>query len=174
MRDIGPDIGFAKPPMKRLFVLWALGVVVVASWAFAPAPAPPQIPEVNRGKAFGANENIMVDIRVQQRLGAFTTLELPWASRCEGKTRERFIGGLNNYYYSRQNELRHYAEYFGQLGADYIAKQWSTTDDQRIDRLTQDAYARGYLKPADFKGPAATLIATVLKDERVTGNACAG
>ncbi len=41
-------------------------------------------------------------------------------------------------------------KYFGELGAAYIAKQWSSTDDQRIDRLTQDAYARGYLKPADL------------------------
>ena len=49
-----------------------------------------------------------------------------------------------------------------------------TTDDQRIDRLTQDAYARGYLKPVDFDAVAGNMVAAVVKDERVTGKACAG
>jgi hypothetical protein len=160
--------------VKRLFVFWVLGVALVASWAFAPAEVPRPIPEVNRGKAFGANEDIAVDGRSRQRQAAFSTLERPWASRCSGEDRKRFIGGLNEYYYHRQNQTERYPENFGQLGAEYIAKQWSTTDDQRIDRLTQDAYARGYFKPADFKGLAAKLIATVVKDERATGNACAG
>jgi hypothetical protein len=157
-----------------LFIGWALGVGLVATWAFAPAAPPPQIPEVNRGKAFGSNEDIMVDARSRQRQAAFRTLERPWASRCAGEDRKRFIGGLNEYYYHRQNQTERYPESFGKLGADYIAKQWSTTDDQRIDRLTQDAYARGYLKPADFNGVAARMIAKVVKDERITGKACAG
>ena len=42
------------------------------------------------------------------------------------------------------------------------------------DRLTQDAYARGYLKPADFDGVAGKMVAMVVKDERITGKACAG
>jgi hypothetical protein len=155
------------------FIGWALGVGLVASWAFAPAAPPPQIPEVNRGKAFGSNEDIMVDGRSRQRQAAFMTLERPWGGRCDGEGRKRFISGLNEYYYQRQNQTERYPEYFGQLGADYIANQWSTTDDQRIDRLTQDAYARGYLKPADFDGLARKVIATVVKDERVTGKACA-
>ena len=46
--------------------------------------------------------------------------------------------------------------------------------DQRIDRLTQDAYAKGYLKPGDFEPVARKTIAKVIKDERVTGKACAG
>jgi hypothetical protein len=160
--------------VKRLFIAWVLGVALVASWAFAPAPPPPpQIPEVNRGKAFGSNEDITIDSRSRQRQAAFKTLEQPWASRCEGEGRNRFIGGLNEYYYHRQNQTERYPENFGTLGADYIAKQWSTTDDQRIDRLTQEAYARGYFKPADFDGVAGKLIAKVVKDERVTGRACA-
>jgi hypothetical protein len=160
--------------VKRLFFLWALGVVVVAGWAFAPADAPRPIPEVNRGKAFGANEGIAVDSRRVLRKATFETLEQPWGGRCAAEGRQSFIAGLSHYYYIRQNQTEHQPEYFGQLGADYIAKQWSTTDDQRIDRLTQDAYAKGYFKPADFEGLAAKLIASVVKNERVTGHACAG
>jgi hypothetical protein len=155
------------------FLLWALVIWQVAAWAFAPAAAPPQIPEVNRGKAFGTNEDIMVEARRGQRQSAFRTLEQPWGSRCAGEGRKQFISGLNEYYYHRQNQTERYPENFGKLGADYIAKQWSTTDDQRIDRLTQEAYAKGYLKPADFDGVAGKMVAMVVKDERITGKACA-
>jgi hypothetical protein len=126
------------------------------------------------GRAFGSNEDIAVETRSLQRKGAFTALDRPWGSRCAGEDRKRFIGGLNEYYYHRQNQTDRYPENFGKAGADYIAKQWSTTDDQRIDRLTQDAYARGYLKPADFDAVAGKMIATVVKDERIAGKACAG
>lgn len=161
---------------RRWFLLWAVVILQVAVWAFAPAaaPPPPQILEVNRGKAFGSNENIMVEGRASQRKDAFTALDRPWASRCAGEDRKRFISGLGHYYYHRQNQTERYPETYGKPGADYIAKQWSTTDDQRIDRLTQDAYARGYFKPADFDGVAGKMIATVVKGERVTGKACAG
>jgi hypothetical protein len=158
------------------FVLWAVVVWQVAAWAFAPAavPAPPpQVLEVNRGKAFGPNEDLTVEGRSKKRQAAFTTLERPWGSRCTGEGRKMFISGLNEYYYHRQNQTERYPEIYGQLGADYIARQWSTGDDQRIDRLTQDAYAKGYLKPADFDGVARKMIAKVVKDERVTGKACA-
>jgi hypothetical protein len=135
---------------------------------------PPQISEVNKGKAFGSNEDIAVESRKGLRQATFRTLDQPWGGRCAGESRKMFIAGLSHYYYIRQNQTERYPENFGKLGADYIAGQWSTTDDQRVDRLTQEAYARGYLKPADFSGIASKLIATVVKDERVTGNACAG
>lgn len=156
------------------FLLWAVVILQVAAWTFAPVTPPPQIPEVNRGKAFGSNEDITVETRASQRKGALETLDRPWSGRCSGEARRQFISGLNEYYYHRQNQTERYPETFGKLGAEYIAKQWSTADDQRIDRLTQDAYARGYLKPADFDAVAGKMIATVVKGERVTGKACAG
>jgi hypothetical protein len=158
---------------RAWFLLWAIVIWQVAAWTFAPAAPPQQIPEVNRGKAFGANEDIEIQSRSEIRQSTFKTLEQPWGDRCAGEGRKNFVGGLSYYYYVRQNQTERYPENFGQLGADYIAKQWSSTDDQRIDRLTQDAYAKGYFKPADFDGLAAKLIAAVVKNERVTGNACA-
>ena len=159
-----------------MLIAWAVGVGLVAFWTFAPATPPQQqqIPEANRGKAFGTNERFLVEGRVRRREETLKTLEQLWSGRCAGETRKAFISGLSHYYYFRQTEAQHYPQYFGQLGADYIAKQWATTDDQRIDRLTQEAYARGYLKVADFSGPAREMIAKVVKDERVTGKACAG
>jgi hypothetical protein len=159
---------------RAWFVLWAIVIWQVAAWTFAPAAPPQQIPEVNQGKAFGSNEDIAVETRAGQRQAAFKTLDRPWGSRCAGEDRKQFISGLNEYYYHRQNQTERYPENFGKLGADYIAKQWSTTDDQRIDRLTREAYARGYLRPADFDAVAGKMVATVVKNERVTGKACAG
>lgn len=167
----------AGSPVKSLFVVWVLVISLIATWAFAPAdvtPPPPQVLEVNRGKAFGPHEDLTVEGRSKQRKDAFRALELPWSSRCAGEGRKEFISGLGHYYYHRQNQTERYPETYGQLGADYIARQWSAGDDQRIDRLTQDAYAKGYLKPADFDGLARKVIARVVKDERVTGKACAG
>jgi len=157
-----------------MLIAWAVGVGLVAFWTFAPAPSPPQVLEVNRGKAFGPGEDHTVEGRSKQRQDAFRALELPWSSRCAGEARKAFISGLGHYYYHRQNQTERYPETYGQLGADYIARQWSTGDDQRIDRLTQDAYAKGYLKPADFDGVAGKMVAAVVKDERITGKACAG
>jgi len=161
--------------VRSLFVVWVLVISLIATWAFAPAAVPPpsKILEVNRGKAFGPGEEHRVEGRSKQRQDAFRALDLPWSSRCAGESRKAFISGLGHYYYHRQNQTERYPETYGELGANYIARQWSGGDDQRIDRLTQEAYARGYLKPADFDGVARKMIAKVVKDERVTGNACA-
>ena len=100
-------------------------------------------------------------------------LDLAWSSRC-GEDRKRFVSGINEYYYQRQNQTERYPEVHGKLGADYIATAWSTADDKRIDRLTQEAYARGYLTPSDFDGVARKMVVTVVKGERVTAKGCAG
>jgi hypothetical protein len=100
-----------------------------------------------------SNETFMVSARSSQRKDAMAALDLPWRSRC-GEDRRQFISGINEYYFHRQNQTERYPEIHGKLGANYIAGQWSTGDDQRIDRLTQEAYARGYLKQADFDGGA--------------------
>ena len=157
---------------RAWFLLWALVTWQVAAWAFAPAVAPPQIP-AGDGSAYDSNEEYMVDARVSRRKDALAALDRSWSGRCAGEDRKQFISSLNEYYFQRQYQIDHYPEVHGKLGADYIATQWSTSDDQRIDRLTQDAYARGYLKPADFEGVVVKMVAAVVKDERITGKACA-
>jgi hypothetical protein len=155
--------------------LLLLGIVIwhIGAWAFAPPRRPPSIPQGD-GRAFGSNEQYLVEAREMQRKTAITALDMPWGSRCNGDDRKRFLSGLNEYYYHRQNQTEVYPQTFGKAGADYIARQWSDSDDRRIDRLTQEAYAKGYLNPADFRGGAAKMIAAVVKNERVTGKGCEG
>ena len=153
------------------FLLWAVVTLQIAVWSFAPTQAPPQ--KVAPAEMIDSYEQIHVQSRLDQRKDALSALERPWGARCNGEGRKQYIAGLNHYYYQRQNQTERYPETYGQAGADYIAKQWSTPDDQRIERLTQEAYAKGYLNPTDFEAVARKMIIRVIAGERVTGKACA-
>jgi hypothetical protein len=157
---------------RAWFIVWAIAICTIGAWAFAPADKPVATP-AGDGMAFGENEKYAVDARLAQRKGAMAALDLAWSSRC-GEDRKRFISGINEYYYHRQNQTERYPEIHGKLGADYIVTAWSTADDKRIDRLTQEAYARGYLTLSDFDGVARKMVDAVVKGERVTAKGCAG
>jgi hypothetical protein len=158
--------------MKFLYLIAALVVLQIGVWAFAPAPPPKELPKSDR--AYGSNENIFVEGRVGQRKAAMATLERPTGSRCTPEGHKAFISGLYEYYYQRQNEIERYPETFGRLGADYIAQQWSSTYDKRIDRLTQEAYRDGYLNPDELQSMARKAALSVVKGERVVARGCAG
>jgi hypothetical protein len=158
--------------MRALFIVWAVVIGQIAAWTFAPATPPPQPPRAD-GKAFGDNEDILVRGRTMQRRTALRALGAPWSSFCTEAGRKDFIGGLGYYYNQRQNQTERYPENFGNPGADYIAQQWATADDKRIDRLTQEAYGNGYLKPADFDAVARKMITTMVAGERIVGKGCA-
>ncbi|CCE06392.1 conserved exported hypothetical protein [Bradyrhizobium sp. STM 3843] len=159
--------------MNRLwFIVWAVVIWQVAAWAFAPAPsvAPQSFTPIG-DRDFDEHEKYITDARESQRKGALAALDRPWSDRC-GNARKQFISGLNEYYYHRQNQSERYPETYGPAGAGYIARQWLTADDRRIERLTQEAYAAGYLKPSDFDGMASKMVATVVHAERVNGRGC--
>jgi len=160
--------------MNRVwFIAWAIVIWQVAVWAFAPEPsvAPQSFTPVG-DRDFDEHEKYTADARESLRKGTLAALDRAWSERCS-EARTRFISGLNAYYRERQNQSERYPETYGPAGADYIARQWVTQDDQRIERLTQEAYAAGYLKPSDFDGMAAKMIASVVQAERVTGRGCA-
>ena len=150
--------------------LWAVAIGQIALWTFAPDEPEKK---ASGGVPLGDTEKYAVDSRVWGRKSVMAVLDQPWSSRC-GDGRERFISSVSGYYYQRQNQYERYPEIHGKSAADYIAAQWSTGEDQRIDRLTQEAYANGYLKLSDFDGIAGKLFAAVVKDERVTGGGCEG
>ena len=136
-----------------LFVIWGLVVWQIANWTLAPPPSLPPQPSDN-SQGYGSNEKYTVEGRDKQRQDGLRALEIPWSRICTEEGRKEFTSGLGHYYYHRQNQMERYPENFGKTGAAYIAQQWSSSDDKRIDRLTQEAYTRGYLKPDDFKSEA--------------------
>jgi hypothetical protein len=152
------------------FILWAVVVWQVAVWAFAPPPKPVQA-VASRAVPIDVVEKSLTEARGTQRREALAALDKPWSDRC-GQNRKDFLSGVNEYFYHRQNQSERYPEKFGKAGADYIAGQWSTTDDARIERLTQEAYAQGYVKPTDFDGVARKTVAAVVKNERIIGTGC--
>ena len=99
--------------------------------------------------------------------------ERPYGSRCAGEGRKQFVAHIDYYYYRRQNDMERYGENFGKPGANYIARQWSTGEDKRIERLTQEAYAQGYLGLSDFGGVGRKLAEAVVSGERVIAHSCA-
>ena len=159
--------------MSRVwFIVWAIVIYQVGAWAFAPKPAVQQ-PAAIDGPGYGSNEIYTVQGRASQRSGAAQAFERPYGARCAGDGRKQFISAINEYYYHRQNQMERYPENFGKPGADYIAKQWTTGEDKRIERLTQEAYAQGYLAPSDFDGVARKMVEAVVRNERITAHACA-
>lgn len=174
--------------MSRIwFVVWALVIGQIAFWTYAPKPqAPPQASQAHQpprspqattvdasdGLGYGPNEQYTRDSRDGQRKGALAAFERPYATRCEIEGRKQFVSGIEEYYYHRQNQMERYPETFGKPGADYIAKQWSTGDDKRIERLTGEAYAQGQLKLSDFNDIARKMVQAVVRNERVTANTC--
>jgi hypothetical protein len=160
--------------MKPVFlVIWAVTIGQFAIWTFGPGK-PTDVPvATNDGQPYGYLESHLIEAREGMRKSGMATLDQPWSSRC-GEARKNFISGVGGYYWQRKNENERYAEIHGKLGADYIAKAWSSPEDRRIDRLTQEAYANGYLKPSDFEGYARDLITEIVKDERAVGKGCAG
>ena len=160
--------------MNRFLILgWATVTLQVAVWTFASSPsvAPQSFTPIG-DQEFNQHEKYIADARESQRKSALAALDRPWSERC-GDTRKQFIASLNAYYNVRQNENERYPEIYGPPGSDYIARQWVTPDDQRIERLTQEAYATGYLNPSDFDGMAGRMLATLVRAERITGRGCA-
>ena len=161
--------------MKRVFfVIWAIAIAHLVIWTFAPERPKAASVSMGDGQPYGDLESHFVESRAEMRKAAMATLDKPWSDRC-GEARQTFTSGVGVYYWQRKNQYERYPEIHGKPGANYIAQAWSSPDDKRIDRLTREAYANGYLKPSDFKDIyARDLIAEIVKDERVTGKGCAG
>lgn len=119
-----------------------------------------------------ANEGYRVEGRKLARRGALQGLDQAWASYC-GEGRQKLISGLNYYFERRGSEQLRPNKDWGESWARHVKKAWATSDDGRIERLAQEAYARGYFALDDLRsGTNRTAAAEVLGKERVTGKGC--
>src|SRR5688572_2978603 len=146
--------------MKRLPLLGGALLVVIA-WAlvggirFEDAPQP-TLPLENsatrRGQApWATNEPSMVEGRRRIRQSTLKTLDLPWSAFCDTDGHRRLLSSLQYYYEQRAAQERGYPRAWGETADNYIKQAWASSDDARIERLTQETYSRGYFDLDDFK-----------------------
>jgi hypothetical protein len=152
-------------------------VVLLAGWEYS-KPSYPVNTEANAKADHGpppprnANEQIFQDGRRIARKTALTGLQQPWAAMCAGEGRRSLISSVNYYYEQRGLQEKSYPARWGDTGKSYIAREWSTTDDRRIEQLTQDMVTRGYLKPATLNKFVAERVNALTNGTSVTAQPC--
>lgn len=123
---------------------------------------------------WNAHEDLAQRNRDTLRTSTQQALDQAWNTFCNRQGREKLVQALSQYFGLRHVQETSYPERWGKDGETYIARQWATADDQRIERLVQELYGRGYLRLADFKPFVAEIIAPLVKDTRVIGTPCKG
>lgn len=130
-------------------------------------------PKYNEGQPpWNENEKIFQNGRNNIRKSTLTGLDKAWSTFCEAEGRKRLASAVSYYFEMRGNQEQNYAKRWGDDGRKYIAKEWSTSDDQRIQRLVQEHYERGYLNLADLRPTIVARMSPLLKDTRVRGQPC--
>ena len=119
-----------------------------------------------------ANEHYIEDNRQSARKSALEMLGKPWAEFCTPEGKKRLVSAIDYYFWMRKGHMTSYPKNWGEVGGRYIVKAWTTTDDNRIERLMRETYGRGYIAPRISSPTRARRWPEVVKGERVTGKRC--
>jgi hypothetical protein len=167
-------------------ILFLAGGAVLANivwatffWRPSAKDSAPQFTTPNSATAQGqepwmVNEKYNAPGRDTVRKSMLATLEKPWSSFCTPEGRKDLIRTLEYYYWRRTSQEWSYNNTYGEKARQFAVKAWSTTDDNRIERLMRETYGRGYFTLDELKSYAHKPLAELVKDERVTGKPCAG
>ena len=168
-----------------LYAFWdyskprALEPTLTAKFRPVPTPLDPgsSVPEPQQHGGvppWNDNEKIFQTGRNNIRKSAMNGLDKAWSTFCGPEGRQRLAHSVNYYFEMRGNQEESYQKRWGDDGRKYIAKEWATSDDARIQRLVQEHYERGYLKLADLRPLIAKRVEPLLKDARAPrGDPCA-
>ena len=137
----------------------------------------PTLPLENAATARGqvpwaANEPYMVEGRRRTRKSVLKALDQAWSSFCTDDGHKRLLSSLHYYYEQRLSQERGYQRSWGDEAGRYVRQAWASSDDARIERLTQETYSRGYFGLDEFKPLVRTKLTSVVADTRVTGQPC--
>ena len=164
-------------------ILFLIGGIVLANIVTAtffwrtPAQGK-QEPIVNSATVKGqepwmANEHHIESNRQSARKSLLEILGKPWAEFCTPEGKKQLVQAVDYYFWLRKGHLASYPKNWGEAGGRYIVKVWTTSDDNRIERMTRESYGRGYIALGDLKDYTRSALAEVVKGERVTGKPCA-
>jgi hypothetical protein len=157
-----------------------LANIVAATFIWPPsnrASGTPQ-PVVNAATRQGqdpwmVNERYNVESRERTRKATLQTLDKPWASYCTTEGHELLIRIINNYYGQRDAQAWSYGHTYGEDARRYVVKAWTTTDDNRIERLMSETYGRGYFSLEELGSHAREALAGLVKGGHVRARPCA-
>jgi hypothetical protein len=119
------------------------------------------------------NERYNVDNRERTRKVTLETLDKPWASYCTTEGRELLIRIIDNYYGQRETQAWSYGHTYGEDARRYAVKAWTTTDDNRIERLMNETYGSGYFSLDELGSQAREALAGQVKGVHVRARPCA-
>lgn len=167
--------------MKRLPVIGGLMLVVVAWFLLGGVqfenPSSPTMPLENsatrRGQVpWATNESYMDEGRRRTRKSTLKALDQAWSSFCTADGHKRLLASLHYYYEQRISQERGYRRAWGDEAGRYIQLAWGSSDDLRIERLTQETYSRGYFTLDEFKPFVRAKLTSVVADARATDRPC--
>jgi hypothetical protein len=168
----------------KLVLFFTCGIVlaniVVATFIWPPSTAASGKPEpvVNAATRQGqdpwmVNERYNVENRERTRKATLETLDKPWASYCTTEGHELLIRIINNYYWQRGTQAWSYGNTYGEDARRYAVKAWTSTDDNRIERLMSETYGRGYFSLDELQSYAREALAAQVKGVHVRAKPCA-
>ncbi|MGB7256561.1 MAG: hypothetical protein WBD48_00615 [Pseudolabrys sp.] len=157
--------------MIGLLVGWQFTLPRYPANFYEPVVEGPKLP--NGGvPPWNANEPIFQEGRDRARASALRGLDQAWSTFCNSEGRKKLVSAVSYYFEQRGNQENSYPARWGKEGRDYIVREWSTSDDRRIERLVQDLYRRGYLRLADLRPFIANRVMPLLKDTHVIDAPC--
>ena len=164
-------------------ILMFIGGIVLANIVWATFFSHPKAEEktyttVNSATKQGqdpwmANEKYQAPSRDLIRKGVLETLGKPWAEFCTAEGHKRLLETVNNYYYQRNAQAWSYNNTYGEAAKRFAEKAWTTTDDNRIERLMGETFGRGYFSLEELRPYARTPMAALVKDTRASSKPCA-
>lgn len=167
---------FSNPLFRNWVLPFGLIVALLAVWEYAKRPAPKRQPQ--QAEDYGpppprnANEELFRDGRVRRRQSTVKALDANWASFCEPPGRTLLVNALNDYFYFRDGSEKSYPHRWGEIGKTYITREFSSSDDKRIEQRVKELYTLGYLDPKSFSGTAAKSIAALVQGIKVERKRC--
>lgn len=165
-----------NPIFRNFTIPLALIVLVIGVWEYSkprrPAPQS-QAEDYGPPPPRNANEELFRDARERRRQSTLKTLDANWASFCAPQGRTLLVNSLNDYFYFRDGAEASYPRRWGEGGKTYIAREFSTSEDRRIEQRIRELFERGYLDPGMFGSIANRHVSALVQGLTVERKPCA-
>jgi hypothetical protein len=164
----------SHPWVKSVAAPFLLIVVMLAAYEYSRPnrPSEPKWQTTDPPPPNNKNEEIAKRGRDYARESTLRALNQSTFDLCQRDGVKQVSSAVTHYFGQRLDQERSYEELWGNVGRSYIRREWSTSDDSRIERLIQENYERGYLNLATLRPKIAKRVSEVVAGSRVSGTGC--